>query len=69
MTNGKSVKEMASAVVASVGYREDPEAAIAAALQDVADKCWGMAVAREPFWRKPVAEAIRAAFPRGTDGE
>jgi hypothetical protein len=82
MTNGKSVKEMASAVVASVGYRTDPEAAIAAALQDVADKCAGICESQEvliswPDWetRKKVsaatanglADAIRAAFPRGTD--
>lgn len=31
--------ERADAVVNSIGYREDPEAAIAAALQQVADEC------------------------------
>ena len=35
----ETLKDRARAVVNSVGFREDPEAAIAAALQQVADEC------------------------------
>ena len=35
----ETMKDRARAVVNSVGFREDPEAAIAAALQQVADEC------------------------------
>ena len=69
--------ERADAVVNSIGYREDPGAAIAEALQQVADECvdvlWGR-VGREEYGHAKAAvtldiEAIRARFPRCSDGK
>lgn len=69
----------ADAVVNSIRYAQDPEAAIAVALQQVADECIGIAAERieqgilmEPRYGRSaldVANAIRARFPRCHDGE
>lgn len=67
--------ERAREVVNSVGYREGPEAAIAAALQAVADECAeiventalkGKLNDGDEFWRGPMnfADDIRARFPK-----
>lgn len=65
-------KDRASEVVNSVGFTKDAEAAIAEALQQVADECvdmlWGR-VGREGYGHAKAAvtldiEAIRARFPR-----
>lgn len=82
-------KDRARAVVNSVGFSESPEAAIAAALQGVADECAEMANERRQHFvdalscenpnnlelaYKSLAAtdimcAIRARFPRCSDGE
>ena len=68
--------ERADAVVNSVGFREDPEAAIAAALQQVADECAEIAFsvallyannrkqAERSVGADSVLSEIRARFPR-----
>jgi hypothetical protein len=58
--------ERARRVLNSIGYRENPEAAIAAALQALADEC-AEAVEDAPCTgrgRYFFAEAIRAKFPK-----
>lgn len=77
MTSDKDWADVkADAVVNSIGYAK-PEAEIAAGMRDLAEECAKIAEAeavgdRGKFkslgaWR--VAQAIRARFPRCSDGE
>jgi hypothetical protein len=66
-------RERARAVVNSIGYIEDPETAIAAALQQVADEAAGLVERRDGFLVfsndadvtvSQIAKFIRAKFPK-----
>ncbi len=68
----KTMQDRARAVVNSVGFSESPEAAIAEALQVVADECADLMWLKQRAIRSGITDpedAIRARFPRKPDAK
>ncbi len=68
----KPIQDRAREVVNSVGFTENAEAAIAEALQGVADECADLMWLKQRAIRSGITDpedAIRARFPRKSDAK